>query len=91
MQIKPTVLEVIEDRELRWRGSVGFPGIFDGEHAFMLEETNRGTTRLRHEERFSGMLVYPLIALYGDRTRAGFEAMNAALKAQVEAGIGADT
>ncbi len=85
MQIKPTVLQVIENQELRWIGRLGMPGIFDGEHSFILEETDQGTTRFRHAETFSGMLVYPLMAFIGASTQDGFNAMNAALKSRVEA------
>ncbi len=85
MQIKPTVLQVIENQELRWIGRLGIRGIFDGEHSFILEETDQGTTRFRHAETFSGMLVHPLMAFIGASTQEGFNAMNAALKKRVEA------
>ncbi|MEP5729367.1 MAG: SRPBCC domain-containing protein [Sulfitobacter sp.] len=85
MQIKPEILRVVEDKELLWVGRMGFRGIFDGEHSFILEETDRGTTLFRHAETFSGMLVYPLMAFIGASTQEGFHAMNIALKSRVEA------
>ena len=36
------------NRELRWLGRVLVPGIFDGEHAFVIEPQAKGC-RLRHE------------------------------------------
>lgn len=85
--VRPTVLVASENEELRWRGTMGVRGIFDGEHYFVLEETDRGTTLFRHGEDFSGMLVHPVMALIGSKTEAGFVAMNTALKARVEAGV----
>ncbi|MAN63568.1 MAG: polyketide cyclase [Parvibaculum sp.] len=83
----PTVLVAEENTELRWLGSAGVKGIFDGEHYFLLEETDRGTTLFRHGENFSGFLSYPIFAFIGDDTKAGFEAMNAALKERVEGSL----
>jgi hypothetical protein len=79
----PTVVALAQERELRWRGRLLIPGLFDGEHAFRLEERTGGC-RFRQTERFSGVLV----PLFGEglleATRQGFEAMNAALKARAE-------
>ncbi|WP_298835890.1 SRPBCC domain-containing protein [uncultured Roseobacter sp.] len=80
----PEVLVADENRELRWAGKLGVKGIFDGEHYFVLNETETGTTILRHGEDFSGMLARPLMALMGENICRGFEAMNLALKTRVE-------
>ncbi len=80
----PTILVAEADAELRWLGSAGVKGIFDGEHYFLLEETDRGTTLFRHGENFTGVLSYPIFAFIGDDTVRGFEAMNVALKQRVE-------
>ena len=85
-RFQPIVLRVEPNRELRWRGSFGMRGLFDGEHAFLLDPIDAGHTRFRQEERFSGLFV-PLI-VRGDlleSTRRGFIAMNEALKARAEA------
>ncbi len=81
MVIKPRVLVATPGRELRWRGQLFLPGIFDGEHYFTIEPEGEGGSRLRHGERFSGLLV-PIVMNSGlmTATRAGFDAMNAALK-----------
>lgn len=87
MTFRPRLQAVEPERELRWLGHLLLPGLFDGEHRFRLEPLDGGArTRFRHGETFSGLLV-PLI--FGARaqasTRAGFEAMNAALKRRAEA------
>lgn len=85
MAFTPEVLAAVPNQELRWLGSGGVKGIFDGEHYFVLIETADGTTTLRHGEIFRGILAYPLFAMIGKDTRTGFDAMNQALKARVEA------
>jgi hypothetical protein len=85
MTFRPRVIQAVPERELRWLGRVLCPGVFDGEHYFTIEPVDEGRrTRFIHGERFSGLLV-PLLRKNLDRgTRAGFEAMNQALKARVE-------
>ena len=85
MDFTPEVLVADESKELRWVGRLGFKGVFDGEHYFILEETDRGTTIFHHGETFTGLLGYPLIALIREDTHNGFLAMNEALKTRVEA------
>ena len=85
MDFTPEVLVASENQELRWVGRLGFKGVFDGEHYFILEETDHGTTVFRHGENFTGLLGYPLIALIREDTHNGFLAMNEALKARAEA------
>ena len=80
----PVVLTADRPRELRWRGTLPIPGLFAGEHYFVLEPTGTGT-RLRHGETFAGLLV-PLMGGMLKATAEGFERMNAALKDRVENG-----
>jgi hypothetical protein len=82
MTFKPTVLAAEPNRELRWRGRVLLPGLFDGEHGFRLEPVASGC-RFHHGETFSGLLV-PLFAGTLAATEQGFVAMNEALKRRVE-------
>jgi hypothetical protein len=83
MEFSPEVLHVEPERELRWRGKLLFPGLFDGEHAFRLTQTPEGV-RLDHFERFSGILAPLLWRSLEGPTRAGFVAMNEALKLRAE-------
>ncbi|MEI5583551.1 MULTISPECIES: SRPBCC domain-containing protein [unclassified Agromyces] len=83
MTFKPTVLAAAPGRELRWLGKLGFGGLFDGEHFFLLDRDGDGGTRMTHGEKFSGILV----SLMGGATKNaddGFDAFNRALKDRAE-------
>jgi len=83
IRFKPTVLTVRPEHELRWIGHLLIPGIFDGEHYFLLEPIGDGETRLTQGEKFSGFLVGSLSGTLS-ATEAGFKAMNTALKREAE-------
>ena len=88
MTFKPVVQAADESREFRWLGRLALPGLFSGEHRFRIEPTGDGRVRFHQEETFRGLLV-PLMARSLDRdTKAGFEAMNRALKERAEGGAG---
>lgn len=78
MRFRPQVLRVSPARQIRWLGRVGPGGLFDGEHYFVLEPAEDGTTRMVHGERFTGLLV-PFMGSLIAETEQSFEAMNAAL------------
>ena len=80
----PTVLAAEPGRELRWIGHLMIPGIFDGEHRFLIEEAGPGRVRFTQSERFGGIMV-PLLwkKLRDGGTAKGFRAMNEALARRV--------
>lgn len=82
---RPTVTVVERPVAFEWLGHLGPPGIFDGRHRFDLVQREDGGTLMTQSEQFDGLLVRLLRRSLDTRTRAGFEAMNAALKARVEA------
>lgn len=84
MTFRPRVLVAEANTELRWLGRMLMPGRFDGEHYFRLSPLAAGRTRFVHGERFSGILVPFARSSLESGTRAGFEAMNRALKARAE-------
>ena len=84
MTFRPTLLAVDPERELRWLGRLGIPGVFDGEHRFELEARPDGSCLFRHREEFRGLLVPLLRKSLDHDTKPGFEAMNRALKARAE-------
>ena len=83
MTFKPNVRAVEASRELRWLGRLLLPGVFDGEHSLRIEPLDGGRSRFVQSERFSGLLVGLFKGTLA-KTDAGFEQMNAALKARVE-------
>ncbi|MEI6557935.1 MAG: SRPBCC domain-containing protein [Rhodospirillaceae bacterium] len=86
LRFKPVLTVAARPRELRWAGHVMAPGLFDGEHGFEIERLESDRCRLRHVEQFSGVLMPLFIPALQEATRAGFEAMNQALKRRAEAG-----
>jgi hypothetical protein len=81
---RPTVTVVDEHATFEWLGHLGIPGVFDGRHRFELEPTPTGTRFVQSEE-FGGVLAPLFAGTFAARTRAGFEAMNRALKTRAEA------
>ena len=79
MSIAPRLLIVEPERELRWKGRLLLPGLFDGEHAFVLTALADGRTRLDHWERFAGVLLPIAKGMIYDATVQSFHALNAAL------------
>lgn len=82
MTFRPRVLKVDPDAELRWKGRLLVPGIFDGEHYFKLDSEGEGT-RLRHGEKFTGILPRFMSGMLS-RTETGFTSLNDALKKRAE-------
>jgi hypothetical protein len=84
MRFRPTVLTVQPNRELRWKGKLLLPGLFDGEHYFKLEAKPGGGLTFRQGEIFSGILVPLFRRSLDGATKQGFIAMNEALKHEAE-------
>jgi hypothetical protein len=82
--MNPVLTKVEPVSEFRWMGNLRVKGIFDGEHAFRLEKLENGRTRLIQCERFKGILAPLILHMIGEKTREGFEKMNASLKNECE-------
>jgi hypothetical protein len=85
MQFRPKVLAVEAAREFRWKGKLLITGLFDGEHFFRLDRMPNGTVLFTQGEIFSGLLVPLMKKSLEGPARAGFIAMNEALKRRAEA------
>lgn len=83
---RPVVLKNEKLKEFRWRGKLFVQGLFDGEHYFQLKPLSDNQTEFIHGERFSGVLVAPIMSMIKQQTENGFNAMNSALKNEVEKG-----
>lgn len=86
MDFVPEQLVVRPDEELRWRGRVLVPRLFDGEHYYRIEPTSKSSVRFVLGEVFRGILAVLLWSSVEPGTRTGFEATSSALKALCEQG-----
>ena len=84
MTFKPTVLAFEKNKEFRWIGHLLFPGLFDGEHKFELNDNRNGTTTFKQSEKFAGILVPLFKKMLDNNTKKGFEEMNKKLKELAE-------
>lgn len=83
VSFKPIVIKLDTDREFRWKGKLGFRGIFDGQHYFKLENMGENQTKFIHGEDMSGVLV-SLMGKTLNKMNDSFEMMNEALKKECE-------
>jgi hypothetical protein len=83
LRLAPRLVRCEANRELRWRGHLLFPGLFDGEHFFRLEAASEQRTRFIQGENFSGILLR-FAGTSITRAARGFVYMNQALKRRVE-------
>ncbi|MEH2081772.1 MAG: SRPBCC domain-containing protein [Nostoc sp.] len=91
MIFRPTVITVEPNRKLRWLGHFLIPGLFDGEHSFIIEplasdvyDGLRLRVRFIQQASFQGLLVPLLARRLNIDVRQGFEAMNQTLKTKAE-------
>ncbi|MBR8838425.1 MAG: SRPBCC domain-containing protein [Stigonema ocellatum SAG 48.90 = DSM 106950] len=84
MAFSPTIIKAEQNRELRWKGKFILPGIFDGDHIFMIEELGGKGVRFIQKEFYSGLLIPLLGTKLENSTRKGFEFMNQAIKKRAE-------
>jgi hypothetical protein len=89
MTFRPTILVATPNVELRWLGHFLFRGVFDGEHYFLIAPSTSGRVRFVQGEKFSGLLVGLMKTRLDCGTKAGFVAMNQALKARAENALSA--
>ena len=81
---RPKVVACQENRELRWRGRFLSSWLGAGDHSFSIEPTAAGRVRFIQREVFTGVLPALLHELVVREARAGFMAMNEALKQRAE-------
>jgi hypothetical protein len=83
MVFHPIVLAFHPNQELRWKGYVWTPGVFDGDHRFILEAQGQ-STHVIQTEKFSGLLAGRLTRGIIDQTVDAMQEMNRALKVRAE-------
>lgn len=83
MTFHPMIKKFEPAKEFRWKGKLALPGVFDGEHYFILEEISAKRTRFVHGEKFTGLLVL-FMGKVLEKTKEGFVMMNKKLKKECE-------
>jgi hypothetical protein len=76
-----TTIVSLTDNRLEWRGSLAIPGLFTGDHEFIIEELDGNRTMFYQNEKMSGVII-PFFNFKPEE--AGFAAMNEALKEKAE-------
>ncbi len=83
-EISPTITCIVGARELCWLSQAP-GGVFSAEHIFILEPTEEGRTRVRHNELFDGPMADERWPSIDTNLRKAYDDMNEALKARAEA------
>jgi hypothetical protein len=93
--IRPVIKTCTND-ELKWVGALGAVWLFAGNHDFewqphgdMGENGETKSCKFVQNERFSGLIAWPLFMYVGKTVEKGFNDMNAALKVRAEAAVNA--
>ena len=76
-----TVVTSLSDTRLAWTGSLAFPGLFRGNHEFIIEDRGPNKTTFYQNEKMSGIII-PFADFKPEAE--GFVLMNQALKSQAE-------
>lgn len=84
MCFRPTVHAVKQHGELRSRGKLFVPGLFDGQHCFKLEAKPAGRLTLRRGEVLTGIFIPLFRRSLEAATKLAPIAMNEALKREAE-------
>lgn len=77
------VATVVPCRELRWKGRWFLPGLFDGDHALLVEDLSEGRSRFRTREEVTGLLL-PFLGKAMRQSQAGFDELCRAVRARAE-------
>ncbi|MEK6482350.1 SRPBCC domain-containing protein [Catalinimonas sp. 4WD22] len=84
-EFKPSITHWEINKKYGWIGRTGFPGIFDGEHFFELNDLGNGKTLLTNREEYRGVLSMLMKQLpMMKHAPQGFEKMNKELKRYIE-------
>lgn len=85
---RPVVIEAESNRELTWVEEGWLPGMLDGHHSFTIVPRGQNRTHVVHRATFTGLLLPFMRARLETNVREGLEAMNRALKARAQGGVG---
>ena len=84
MTFRPRVTVVRPNRELRWRATLGRPGVFDVDRAFQIEPRDGGVRFVMSEECTGWLTPVMFAANLEAQLYRGYDAFNEALRRRVE-------
>jgi hypothetical protein len=84
MRSSATVLVMDENKEIRWKGHLRLPGLFNSDTRFTIEEQTPGVVTFSQTAEFSGILHFLFSEKLRKNRELGFREMNMALKRLVE-------
>jgi len=84
MTLHCTVIKAEPNKELCWEYHVILPGLFRGEHSFIIETAGPKKVHFIDREIFNGLLVPFLAKDIDTNSKRDFEKMDKALKARAE-------
>ena len=87
VQIPAVVMRLVVNSGITWHSKLPLSGLFDRDHIIELSQSADGC-RITQTQTFGGALARPAAVFATGTVRSGLEAMNAALKARVEAATG---
>ena len=82
MNFNPTILACKPGSELRWLGQLAIPGLFAGEHIFLIEPCGVNQVRFTQAETFRGLLI-PFLGSMIRATQEHFNEVNNALAQRI--------
>ena len=83
-KVHAKLLTVDPPQELRWRGRLAIPGLFQGEHVFEIVDREGGGVTLIQWEIVSGVLAPSLLPTLLRGVKDGFQEMNRGIKEHAE-------
>ena len=84
MNFKPKVLCYDPGKKLEWIGRLLLPGLFDGRHAFLIDDNGDGSITFKHYEKFTGALVPLYRRKLRTEIKTHFEQFNTVIKELAE-------
>lgn len=76
MTFHPRIIKLEPNRELCWLGRFFIPGLFDGEHIFIIEPIKPNYVNFTQLEKFKGVLVPKFSKKLDSSTKQSFIEMN---------------
>ncbi|MBC7085337.1 MAG: SRPBCC domain-containing protein [Methanomethylovorans sp.] len=84
INLKPLIMNIEVNREIRWKEQFWIKGFLEGEHLFRIEEMADGSVHFINCEKFSGILMPLFLYVIEKDMENSFNIMNEQLKKMCE-------